>query len=300
MISVLSTCCHVIKTMEVHNTCLGYTQRGERCKKIVNDQDYCPHHLYQKDCEELQNVEDLNRYQIGDLVKAAQVKPRKLSRVIKRVTPAGTNIKVPLRKLPPPVKRVLPVVNATPITTHPEEIADIFKLLTPERRTEDIFKEFAIDYRGKEEEETNNGYLFEYQQIEEQRRDIEKQKEELFTYEDRLVRWEASLKKKEASLKEKEVVLNLLLAEDPAPIEQKFEEMSKAIDVFAAMMKRLRGYREDNLVECCVCYNQHLTKDELLSCGHPVCPDCKIKLPKPECPLCRKPIVTVPRMEEAD
>lgn len=279
--------------MEIPNTCLGFTQRGERCKKVVSDQDYCPHHLYQMDCPELQDVEELNRYQIGDLVKAAQVKPRKHPRIIKRTPAAGSDDKVTPRKIAPPIRRVLPVLTATPIATHPTEIADIFKLLSPEKIPEDVF-----NYHGKEE--VNDGYLFEYQQIEEQRRDLERQKEELLTYEDRLVRWETSLRKKEVSLKEKEVVLNLLLAEDPAPIEQKFEEMAKAIDVFTAMMKRLRGYREDNLTECCVCYNQHLTKDELLSCGHPVCPKCKGNLPKPECPLCRKPLVITPHMEEAD
>ena len=275
----------------METTCLGFTQQGKRCRNPVSGEDYCNRHLYQKNCQDLHNVDGLTENQIANIIKRGTTKRldqlKKITRPrIKKVTP---------------VKRNLPILPATPIGKN-LEITDMLKLLSPQDRVDAILKEFAIDFQGKEEVEENPNYslMFEYEQLEQQRRDLEKQKEELFAHEDRLARWEANLRKKEASLKEKEDVLNLLMAEDPAPIEQKFEEMATAVDAFSAMMKRLRGYRESIVTECCVCYNHHLAKEELLACGHPVCPNCRNQLLQAECPMCRRPLTEVPLIEQYD
>ena len=285
-------------------TCSGFTHQGKPCRNPQTENGYCVRHGYQKDCSELQDVGVLSENQIANVVRRSQ-NPKKITRPrIKKITPEDGLVNDKTKITPKVITRRLPFLSATPLDKKPMEITDIFQLLAPEHQVNDDFKSaydalkaLGVDYQGKEEIKVSpNEDLF----LEYQRRDLDKQREELFAYEDRLVRWDANLRKKEASLKEREVVLNLLMAEDPAPIEQKFEEMAKAIDVFAAMMKRLRGYREDNLAECCVCLDQHLTKDELLSCGHPVCLTCKVNLPKPECPMCRKRLVNGSIMEEPD
>ena len=53
--------------------------------------------------------------------------------------------------------------------------------------------------------------------------------------------------------------------------------------------------------ECSVWCGSKCGKNEILSCGHPLCRDCASHLHKPECPVCRAPILSAPQtkgMEE--
>lgn len=237
------------------STCLGFTHQGKPCRNLRGSNGYCSRHFRQKDYGELRNVDGLNETQIVAIVKKS----------FKR----GEGIVIPSLPKETIHRELISIAAPSFHDSEQELIAKAFNesSMNEEERTEAAYDDFFTE-----------------------RFSVDKQKEKLLTYEDRLVRWDACLKKKEANLKEKEAVVDLVLNGDPCLLEEKFNEMTKAIDDFKAVVKRLREYRQNNLTECCVCYDYRLTKDELLSCGHPLCPNCKVNLPKPECPLCRKPL----------
>jgi hypothetical protein len=120
---------------------------------------------------------------------------------------------------------------------------------------------------------------------------LDPDREALTIHEDRLVRWEAELKKREAALVEKEKIIALFFKDDPSPLERSFAQMKGAISELEKLFIKIGEYKEENFSSCCVCYDVRMPKEELLPCGHPLCSNCKSKLERPQCPLCRKTLL---------